>query len=94
MTDSTIIVPSSPTDLENIEKVIKEIVNSKTREASEKEYQKEAYSELEEKYGIKAKWFRQMAADAFKDTFDKKVDEMDDYSSLYESVMKRTKTED
>ena len=88
MTD--IIVPTSPKDLDKINKVISEVVNSKTRAAAEAEYQKEAFKALEEEFGIKAKWFRQMATDAFKDQFDKKIDELDDYSSLYESVMKRT----
>lgn len=88
MTD--IIVPTSPKDLDKINKVISEVVNSKTRAAAEAEYQKEAFKALEEEFGIKAKWFRQMATDAFKDQFDKKVDELDDYTQLYESVMKRT----
>lgn len=88
MTD--IVVPTSPKDLDKINKVMRDVVNSKTREAAEKEYQKEAFKALEEEFGIKAKWFRQMATDAFKDQFDKKVDELDDYTQLYESVMKRT----
>jgi len=92
MTD--IIVPTSPKDLDKINKVMRDIVNSKTREAGEKEYQKETFKALEEEFGIKAKWFRQMANDAYKDQFDKKIDEMDDYSQLYESVMKRSTSEE
>lgn len=82
-----IVIPSSPTDREDIFKVIKEMSNAKTRIESENEYIKEALGELEEKYGIKAKWFRQMLNDYHKDQFDKKVAEKDAYSELYEAVI-------
>lgn len=85
MTD--IIIPSSPADLEAIKKVIEEISNSMTRAEAEKDYQKEAISELAEKYGIEKKYIRRMANDYHKDSFDEKVSEMSDYEQLYESVM-------
>lgn len=83
---SDIIVPSSPADLEAINKVMKDISASMTRAESEIEYQKETFKELEEKYGIKAKYFRRLAKDFHKGEFDKKVNEEEDYKSLYESI--------
>lgn len=83
---SDIIVPTTQKDLKAINAVMEEVSNSMTRMESEKDYQKEAFDELQEKYGIKAKHFRRMASDYHKDQFDKKVGEMEDYQSLYESV--------
>lgn len=83
---SDIIVPSSPADLEAINKVMKEISDSMTRQEGEAEFQKETFKELEEKYGVKSKHFRRMAKDFHKDEFDKKVSEEEDYQQLYESV--------
>lgn len=86
MTD--IIVPSSPADLENIKKVMDDLVDSMTRQKAEAEYQSEVYKELEEKYGIKAKYFRRMAKEYFADKFDEKASEEEDYQMLYESVFR------
>lgn len=83
---SDIIVPSSPADLEAINKVMKDVSDSMTMVQGQQDYQKETFKELEEKYGIKAKHFRRMAKDFHKDEFDRKVDEQEGYQSLYESV--------
>lgn len=84
---SEIIIPSSPADLKKLKDGIDEITNSMTRVDGEKEYQKEAIEELSEQTGIDKKYIRRMATDAHKDQFKKKVDEMDEYAQLYESVM-------
>lgn len=83
-----IIIPSSPADREDLFSVIKEISNSKTRVEAEAEYQKEAIAALEEKYAIKAKHLRRMAQDYHKDQFDKKASEHDQYTELYEAIVK------
>jgi len=85
---SDIIVPSSQADLEAINKVMKDVSDSMTRQKSEADYQTETFKNLEEKYGIKAKHFRRMAKEYFADKFDQKASEEDDYQSLYESVFK------
>ena len=92
---SDIIVPTNQEDLKAIHGVMKEISNSKIRQESERDYQKEAFDELEEKYGIKSKHFRRMANDFHKDQFDKNMADVEDYQSLYESVFETnfTKTE-
>lgn len=84
---SDIIIPSSPTDQKKLYEGVQEIVNSMIRASSEAEYQKEALSELSETFGIDKKHIRRMAVDTFKDTFDKKAKEFDEYSTLYETIM-------
>lgn len=81
-----IIVPSTKEDLKAIYGVIKEISDSKTRQESENDYQKEAYQELEDKYNIKSKHFRRMAKDFHKDQYNKNMADVEDYQQLYESV--------
>lgn len=83
-----IIIPSSPADQEELFKAIKEISASMTRVDGEKEYQKESYEALEEKFQIKAKYLRRLAADYHKDQFDKKASEHDEYARLYETIIK------
>ena len=87
--DAEIIIPSNPADREELFKVIKEISNSKTRAEAETDYQKEAISALEEKFAIKAKYIRRMAADYHKDQFDEKASEHDQYAELYEAIVKQ-----
>jgi hypothetical protein len=84
-----IIVPSSPADILDIFKVIKQISDSKTRAKGESDYQKETLNALAEKYSIDVKFLRQMANDYHKDTFDKKSNEFDNYQHLYETVITR-----
>ena len=82
-----IIIPSSPTDQKKLYDGVQEIVNSMIRASSETEYQREALAELSEAFGIDKKHIRRMAVDTFKDAFDKKAKEFDDYSTLYETIM-------
>ncbi len=85
---SNIIIPSNPTDQKALLDGIKELSNSMTRAESERDYQKESIKELAEKYQIDAKFIRRMAVDYHKDTFDTKTEEFDDYTSLYETIIK------
>lgn len=87
MSKSEIIIPSSPADIAEIFKVIKEISNSKTRAAAESEYQKSAMKDLAEKFGIDVKHIRNMANDYFKDQFEERADEFDSYAALYEKII-------
>ncbi len=84
---SNIIVPSNPADLKKLKEGIRELTNSMTRVDGEKEYQKEAIEELAEQFVIEKKHIRRMAVDSHKDQFEKKAEEFDDYTQLYESVM-------
>ncbi len=81
-----IVIPSSPADREAIEKVMKELSNSLTRSDSEKEYRRDALKELQEKYGVKAKYFRRMMNDFHKDSFEAKAEEQENYGALFETI--------
>lgn len=87
--NTSIIVPSSPADIAEIFKVIKELSDSKTRVKGETDYQKETIAELSKKFNIEAKYLKQMVNDYYKDSFDKKVNEQDEYEVLYETVVNR-----
>jgi len=84
-----IIVPSSPADIADIFKVIKEVSDSKTRVKGETDFQKETLAALAKKYNIDVKYLKQMANDYHKDNFDKKSNEFDNYQHLYETVVVR-----
>lgn len=82
-----IVIPSNPADLKKLKEVIEEISNSMARQDGERDYQKEAIDDLSKQFEIDKKYIRQMARDHHKDTFEKKVDEQENYQQLYESVM-------
>ncbi len=82
-----IVIPSSPADQKKLYDGVQELVNSMTRASAEVDFQKEALAELSEALGIDKKHIRRMAVDTFKDTFDKKAKEFDEYSTLYETIM-------
>lgn len=83
-----IVIPSSPADREAIEKVMKELSNSLTRSDAEKEYRRDALKDLQEKYGVKAKYFRRMMNDFHRDTFEVKSEEQENYGALFETIFK------
>jgi hypothetical protein len=82
-----IVIPSNPADLKKIFGVIKEISNSKTRASAEGDYQTEAIKALAEEFSIDAKHLKRMANDYHKQQFEKKANEFDEYSALYEKVV-------
>jgi phytoene/squalene synthetase len=84
---SNIIVPSCPKDRKEIKDVIEQISNSMTRIEGEKEYQKEAFKELSERFEVDQKWLKKMATDYHKDTYSKTVGDLEDYSLLYENII-------
>lgn len=89
---TNIVIPSNPADLKALRDGIKEISNSMARADGERDYQKEAVAELSEKFGVEKKHIKRMAVDYHKDSFDKKISEVEDYQQLYESVMTSTFT--
>lgn len=82
-----IIIPSNPKDREDIKAVIKDLSDLKTKIEAHNDAIKDGLKGLEERYNIKAKWFRQMLNDFHKDEFDKKVAEKDAYGDLYEAIV-------
>jgi len=82
-----IVIPSNPKDQKKIRDSINELVNSLYRMQSEKDLQKDIIQVCSDEFNLDKKYIRQMAQDAYKDSFDKKVHEFGSYSDLYETVM-------
>lgn len=87
MTDTTeIVLPSSPTDLKNIQAAIKDVNDCMMRIAAERDVIKDIVADLSEKYEIPKKFFNRLARTYFKQNFEKEVAEHDDFEVLYEAV--------
>ena len=82
----SIIVPSCPKDRKEIRQVIEQISNSTSRIEAEKEYQKEAFKELSERFELEQKFLKKMARDYHKNAYKKVMGEVEDYSLLYENI--------
>jgi hypothetical protein len=78
---------SNPEDRKNIKLVLDEISNSMVRIAGEREYIKEAISDMSEKYEIPKKILNKMARIYHKQNFTEMVDENDELEALYENVV-------
>mgnify|MGYP000214944248 CR=1 FL=1 len=81
------VIPSCPKDRKEIKAVIKQISDSKTRVEGESDYQKEAIKELAERFELDPKHIKAMATDYHKNQFEKRVGDMDEYSTLYETIL-------
>lgn len=71
-------------------KAIMELNDSMTRIGAERELQKEAINELNDKLGIDKKLIRRMARAYFKANFKDEVQENTDFEEFYTTVMEKT----
>jgi ABC-type microcin C transport system permease subunit YejB len=71
-------------------KAIMELNDSMTRIGAERELQKEAITELNDKLGIDKKLIRRMAKAYFKANFKDEVQENTDFEEFYTTVMEKT----
>jgi hypothetical protein len=71
-------------------KAIMELNDSMTRIGAERELQKEAINELNDKLGIDKKLIRRMAKAYFKANFKDEVQENTDFEEFYTTVMEKT----
>jgi hypothetical protein len=83
----TFVIPSDQATRDKIKDATKEISDSLTRIASERDLIKDILDTVEEKYGIPKAITRKMGKIYFKGTFDAEVAEADDFSALYETVL-------
>lgn len=81
------IVLSNPEDRKNVKLVLDEISNSMTRIEAEREYIKEAISDMADKYDLPKKILNRMARVYHKQNFSETVDENDELVVLYENVV-------
>jgi archaellum component FlaC len=81
-----IVIPSATSDLKAINDAIKEINDSMTRMASEKELIKDIIADISEKYELPKRFVSKMAKTYYKQSFDKETADQDDFSDLYVAV--------
>lgn len=85
-TATTTTTSLSEEQLKTIRGVVREMVNSLVRESGEKEYRREAADELKEKYGLDKKIVNRVVRDLFKDEYGKRVEEFDEYTTIFEML--------
>ena len=74
-------------DKKALKGVLDELSNSMLRVKSEKELQKEAIEDAAEKFNMNKKIFRKMAKVYHNNSFTEEVMEMEEFQTLYESVV-------
>ena len=83
-----IIIPTNQADITAINNAVSEGVDSMIRIDSEKTLIKEILEMTKEKYGIAPSVMRKLIKTKFKGTFETEVQQNDDFSALYETVVK------
>jgi len=74
-------------DKKALKGVLDELSNSMLRVKSEKEFQKEAITDAAEKFNMNKKILRKMAKVYHNNSFTEEVMEMEEFQTLYESVV-------
>jgi hypothetical protein len=77
----------SQTDKDKLKGIIKELNDSMTRVAAEKEFQKEAITKVCEELGLDKKLIRRMAKTYFKANFNDEVEENNTFEDFYTTIM-------
>jgi hypothetical protein len=79
---------SNPADREKLLKVIRECSDSLTRVAAERDFIKEAISDISKQLELPKPVVRKMIKVYFKQNFDEEVAVQDQFETLYETVVK------
>ena len=74
-------------DKKALKGVLDELSNSMLRVKSEKEFQKEAIEDAAEKFNMNKKILRKMAKVYHNNSFTEEIMEMEEFQTLYESVV-------
>jgi hypothetical protein len=74
-------------DKKALKDVLVEISNSLTRMDAERDYIKEAINEASEKFDINKKILRKMAKVYHRNNFTDEVTEMEEFQTMYESII-------
>ena len=74
-------------DKKGLKGVLDELSNSMLRVKSEKEFQKEAITDASEKFNMNKRILRKMAKVYHNNSFTEEVMEMEEFQTLYESVV-------
>ena len=76
----------SPEQQQDFYKKIQECVNSKIRQSSEGELQKEIIKELKENYELEPKMIRKVITVLYKDSLEEEKQQMDEIAHIVESM--------
>lgn len=68
--------------------VLKELSNSKTRQESERDFQREAIKAASDEFQIDKKQLRRLAKVYHKQNFTEEVQESEEFQQLYETIVK------
>lgn len=82
------VLPSSPADLEKISSAVQEMVDSLTRQASEKDLFNSIRERLEEEFEMPKSLSGRLAKTKFKQDFDEQAAKSDVFALVYEAVAK------
>lgn len=77
----------SSTDRQKLRSIIQEMDDSMTRQAAERELQKEILAKMEDELGLDKKLVKKMAKTAHKATFKDEVEENRTFEEFYELVV-------
>lgn len=84
-----VIIPTSPADQKTILEAVKEADNCLIRIAAEKDQVKAIVDDLAEKFeGLNKKYIRKLISTYHKQNFDKVTAELEDFTELYETIVK------
>lgn len=89
---TNVIVPSSPTDRQAVQKALQEISASLTRIDAEKDLIKDILVTVQDNQNIPKKYMRKMARIYHKQNFTEVQQEQEDLETLYETVTSTSNT--
>ena len=84
----TVVVPTDPKQLKQIQKMVGEGTDCLLRIDAEREALKDIVEAIKEEFELPKSYISQMIKHKHKSDFDKKSTEFDDFTVLYEAVMK------
>lgn len=85
----TVVIPSSPADLEKIRGALQEIADAFTRMTAERELVKDIKAQLKEDFDLPPKFITKLAKTFYNQDFDSQEVEHEDFSELWEAVSKK-----
>ncbi len=85
---TTVIIPSTPADLQKVNKWVRDAVDCKTRIAAENSAIKDIVKVLKDEFKLPPKFSNKLIRTMYKGDFDKQEMEQEDFAELYAKVVK------
>lgn len=86
MTDTNLIIPSNPADIQKLKQMVNEATNCLTRIDAEREAKTEIVNEIVEQFELPKKMVNRLVTTQHKLNYTQQSDEAQDFSELYESI--------